>query len=70
MLFVLQRRILFNTSGHPGTPADYQLYSTKEIQIVTEDKIKLLAWLHLGDKKLGIKSYSANGTRWILSYIK
>ena len=42
MLYILQRRILFNTSGYPGKPSDYGLNLTKEIQILTEDKINLL----------------------------
>ena len=31
-LFVLQRRILFNTSGHPGSPKSYNLNNIKEIK--------------------------------------
>jgi len=57
LLYVLQRRILFNTSGHPGTPADYDLYLTKEIHILTEDNIKLLSWFHKGDQKLPLLIY-------------
>tara|TARA_A100001011_G_scaffold337738_1_gene368104 strand:- start:239 stop:1036 length:798 start_codon:yes stop_codon:yes gene_type:complete len=56
-LFIFQRRIVFNTSGHPGTPKDYNLFSTKEINIITEDNINLLSWLHLGDKKLPLLIY-------------
>ena len=57
MLFVLQRRILFNTSGHPGTPSDYDLYSTKEIHIPTDDNITLLSWFHKADEKLPLLIY-------------
>ena len=39
MLFVFQRRIVFNKSGHPGKPNDYNLLTTEEIQILTEDNI-------------------------------
>ena len=52
VLFIIQRRIVFNTSGHPGTPKDYNLSNTEVITIVTEDNIKLLSWLFLGDKNL------------------
>ncbi len=57
LLYLLQRRILFNKSGHPGTPADYELYSTKEVKILTNDKIKLLSWFYLGDEKLPLLIY-------------
>ncbi len=50
LLYLLQRRILFNKSGHPGAPIDYELYSVKEIYILTDDDINLLSWFHLGDK--------------------
>ena len=57
LLYIFQRRILFNTSGHPGAPSDYNLFSTKDIFIPTEDNINLLSWLHLGDKKLPLLIY-------------
>ena len=57
LLFLFQRRIVFNTSGHPGTPKDYNLFSTKAIQIPTEDRIQLLSWFHLGSKKLPLLVY-------------
>ena len=57
ILFIFQRRIIFNTSGHPGTPNDYNLYTTKEILITTEDNIDLLSWLHIGDKNLPFLIY-------------
>ena len=57
LLFLFQRRIVFNTSGHPGTPKDYNLFSTKTIQIPTEDRIQLLSWFHLGSKKLPLLVY-------------
>ena len=49
-LFVLQRRILYNTSGHPGSPKSYNLNNIKEINITTGDGIDLLSWYYLGDK--------------------
>ena len=57
MLFVFQRRIVFNKSGHPGKPNDYNLLTTKEIQILTEDNISLLCWLYNGDKGLPLLIY-------------
>ena len=57
LLFLFQRRIVFNKSGHPGTPKDYNLFSTKAIQIPTEDRIQLLSWFHLGSKKLPLLVY-------------
>ena len=57
LLYVFQRRILFNKSGHPGTPKDYDLHSTSEIQILTDDDISLLSWFHLGNKSLPLLIY-------------
>ena len=57
LLFVFQRRILFNTSGHPGTPSDYNLYSTEEIYVVTDDNITLLSWFHKADETLPLLIY-------------
>ena len=36
---------------------DYDLYSTKEIHILTDDKINLLSWFHLADNKLPLLIY-------------
>ncbi len=57
LLFIFQRRIVFNKSGYPGTPRDYNLLTTKEIFINTEDNIDLLSWLHIGDKRLPLLVY-------------
>ena len=57
MLFVFQRSIVFNKSGHPGKPNDYNLLTTEEIQILTEDNISLLCWLYNGDKGLPLLIY-------------
>ena len=57
LLYVFQRRILFNKSGHPGTPKDYDLHSTSEIHIHTEDNISLLSWFHLGNYRLPLLIY-------------
>ena len=57
ILFFSQRRIIFNKSGHPGAPKDYNLYKTKEIQIITDDNINLLSWFHIGDNNSPLLIY-------------
>ncbi len=57
LLFTFQRRIIFNKSGHPGSPKDYNLINTREIFIHTNDKIDLLSWYHLGDPNLPLLVY-------------
>jgi len=54
---MLQRRILFNTSGHPGAPKEYNLLKIKEIIIPTDDGINLLSWYYLGDSRLPLLIY-------------
>ena len=44
IFFVFQRKILFNTSGIPKKPKDYELENIKELKIETTDAINLLAW--------------------------
>jgi len=50
LLYIFQRRILFNKSGIPRAPKNYDLQNIQEINIRTIDKISLLAWFHEGDK--------------------
>ncbi len=57
LLYLLQRRILFNKSGHPGTPVDCGLFSTREVYITTDDNVSLLSWFHQGDKKSPLLIY-------------
>ena len=57
LLFVFQRKIIFNKSGKPKDPEYYNLRKTKEIFIKTADKISLLAWYHEGDKNMPILVY-------------
>ena len=57
LLFVFQRKIIFNKSGKPKDPEYYSLRKTKEIFIKTPDKISLLAWFHEGDKNMPILVY-------------
>ena len=49
ILYILQRRIIFNTSGKPKSPDNYDLENIREISIKTIDKISLLAWFYEGD---------------------
>ena len=44
IIFLFQRKILFNTSGKPKKPNYYKLYNIKEINILTSDGVNLLAW--------------------------
>ena len=57
LLFVFQRKIIFNKSGKPKDPEYYNLRKTKEIFIKTTDNISLLAWYHEGDKNMPILVY-------------
>ncbi len=57
LLFVFQRRILFNKSGYPGHPIDYKLKNTEDIYIKTHDNINLLSWYTLVDKKKPLLVY-------------
>ena len=49
-LYLLQRKILFNTSGLPRDPSHYGLEAVKKIQILTSDGISLLSWYVKGKK--------------------
>ncbi len=44
IIFIFQRKILFNTSGKPKKPSYYKLYNIKEVNIPTSDGLDLLAW--------------------------
>ena len=44
LLYLFQRKILFNVSGPPNKPIDYGLNTVKEIHIPTSDNLSLLAW--------------------------
>ena len=44
ILFLLQRKILFNTSGIPKKPKEYGLNNVEEIMINTKDGQNLLSW--------------------------
>ncbi len=57
LLFIFQRRIIFNKSSHPGSPEDYDLSNIKEVYIRTNDGIKLLSWYHQGNPNLPLLVY-------------
>ena len=44
MIFLFQRKILYNISGKPNKPEDYELNNIKELNIKTSDGVDLLAW--------------------------
>ena len=44
ILFLFQRKILFNSSERPKKPEDYGLNDVKEITVSTSDGFDLLAW--------------------------
>ena len=44
ILFIFQRKIIFNTSGKPKKPKYYGLFTIEEVRIPTKDGFDLLAW--------------------------
>ena len=44
LLYLFQRKILFNVAGPPNKPIEYGLHTVKEIDIPTSDNLSLLAW--------------------------
>tara|TARA_B100000029_G_scaffold241104_1_gene238344 strand:- start:1460 stop:2260 length:801 start_codon:yes stop_codon:yes gene_type:complete len=54
ILFFFQRKILFNVSGIPKKPKEYNLNRVMEVSIHTSDNLDLLAWYHepLKDKPI------------------
>ncbi len=48
LLYIFQRRIIFNKCDKPKSPEAYGLKNTKEISIKTDDQISLLAWFFKG----------------------
>ena len=49
LLYIFQRKIIFNKSEKPKSPISYGLDNTEEIFIKTQDQISLLAWFFKGD---------------------
>ena len=48
LLYIFQRKIIFNKCDKPRSPESYDLKNVQEITIKTEDKISLLAWFFQG----------------------
>ena len=44
LLFIFQRKIVFNVSGLPKKPTAYGLNNIKEFKIITKDGVSLLSW--------------------------
>ena len=48
LLYIFQRRIIFNKCSKPQPPENYGLEGISEVHILTEDNISLLAWFFKG----------------------
>ena len=57
MIFLFQRKILFNISGKPNKPEDYGLNNIKELKIQTSDGVGLLAWYSRSKPNLPLLVY-------------
>ncbi len=57
MIFLFQRKILYNTSGKPNKPEDYELSNVKELKIKTSDGVDLLAWYSMPKPNLPLLVY-------------
>ena len=57
MIFLFQRKILFNISGKPNKPEDYGLNNIKELKIQTSDGVRLLAWYSMPKPNLPLLVY-------------
>ena len=57
VLYLFQRKILFNQSGKPQLPLNYGLKDIREINIRTSDNFRLLAWFYEGNKDKPILVY-------------
>ena len=57
MIFLYQRKILFNVSGKPNKPEDYGLNKIKELKIQTSDGVGLLAWFSMPKPNLPLLVY-------------
>ena len=57
ILYVFQRKIIFNKSNAPKAPSYYNLTNVKEIKIKTTNNISLLAWFFNGKKNKPILIY-------------
>ena len=57
LLYIVQRRIIFNKCHKPQLPENYGLERISELNIVTEDNISLLAWFFIGQPDKPILVY-------------
>jgi len=57
MIFLYQRKIIFNVSGKPNKPEDYGLSTIKELKIQTSDGVDLLAWFSMPKSNLPLLVY-------------
>ena len=57
LLYIFQRRIIFNRSARPKPPQEYGLDNIREIVVKTIDKISLLAWFFKGQSDKPILIY-------------
>ena len=57
LLYILQRRIIFNKCDKPKPPENYGLENIREVNIITEVKISLLAWFFKGRSNKPILVY-------------
>ena len=57
MIFLFQRKIIFNISGKPNKPEDYELNNIKELKIQTSDGVDLLAWFSMPKSNLPLLVY-------------
>jgi uncharacterized protein len=57
LLYIFQRKIIFNKSNVPKAPIDYDLTDVEEIKIKTTNNINLLAWFFKGKKNKPILVY-------------
>ena len=57
LLFIFQRKILFNISKKPKLPKYYDLQNVNEISIKTIDNLRLLAWFYEGKNNKPIIVY-------------
>jgi len=57
LLYIAQRKILFNQSDKPKPPTNYALQHIREINIKTPDNHNLLAWFYQGEEDRPILVY-------------
>ena len=56
-LYLFQRKLLFNKSGIPNDPQDYELKTVKKIQIKVNESLSLLTWISQPKNNLPVIIY-------------